>query len=258
MKHYLGGLLALALGLVLLVGGGLGESIAAGGQQLPSCSTPSVSAGVVTPACPTGTITVTEQTVQAMAVRRAAAAPTPPKGGWTVTITSANCTDLVGATLNQALKVPNSGSATSQQLFVFSNSSHDEKCHYALAVTPVTGFTSTLTPASPVDLPFALRQLGTSDLPVKLTNTVVAPSPSITPTTPAPVTSSASASVTPSLVSETVLPPSGSASSSAALANTGPKNQVGVSLVAGIALCLLGLVLLAVGRRRHQAARHLS
>lgn len=245
MKQRFGALLCLALGGVLITSGlSTGSAGTVGVQPPPTCEG---TGGLVSFPCPTGTIAITEKTVQATsgfahaAVPHLAAAPTPPAGGWKVDITSTNCADPSGGPLAMTVTVPDGGTGTSGPLFVFSNPSHATYCSYALVEHAVAGFTATFDPASPVTIPFGKGQTN-SGRKVKLTNTFAAP-----PTaTPSPSTSGASSSAV--TVTDDGLRPS--VTPTGALANTGPREQVNTSLLIGIGLCLLGLILLFEGRVR--------
>ena len=253
MKHWFGGLLSIALGVVLIVSGGVGTNSATGGAVLPTCQF--VADGIAVP-CPTGTITVSEQTRQAAAAfaRVPALAPTPP-ANWLVTITSSNCTAPDGSAVNQTLSVPNGGHADSIDLFLFTDPSHGSTCKYDLVETPVAGFTAAFDPASPVEIPFDQSRQG-SHLAVALTNTFAAPSATSTPVPPSSPVASSVAPPSSSAEPTSTGAGSGSASgSAAALASTGPRSSVSVTLLAGIALCLLGLVLLVAGHRTSRASR---
>jgi cobalamin biosynthesis Mg chelatase CobN len=156
--------------------------------------------------------------------------------------------------------VADGATGTSDPLFVFTNQTHATKCTYSLSEHSVAGFTAVFTPASPVDLPFNNASTG-NDRKVDLTNTAevttsTAPPTSSTPASPAPSTStstsSSSASATQTIINDSGLAPSPSATP---IANTGPREQVRASVYIGVALCLLGLVLLFAGswsRRRGQ------
>src|SRR5690242_8210397 len=101
MKQRFGGLLALALGAVLI-----GHGITAGADGGAGVAAPGPVCGAVfvgiTPIdqCPTGSIDITETS---------AASVTPPPGGWQVTIKS-DCIDpLTNEPVNRTVTVPDGG-----------------------------------------------------------------------------------------------------------------------------------------------------
>jgi hypothetical protein len=277
MKRGLGGLLSLALGVVLIVNGGLDASDSGAGAFVPTCQ-PVFNVGVdPATSCPLGTVTVAEATHQASAqTRRADAAPTPP-GTWHEHLTSDNCTAATptSAREDETLDVPDNGSAASASLFVYTDATHTVFCSYRLAQQEViAGVTTTYS----VSMPFTLPDNGArgNDVTVTVTNAFRAaasptPTPTVTPSattsapvSSAPVTSAPVTSSTPasSAVSATVTDTgsgvaaaSGSSSAGALLASTGPKSRVDVTLFGGIALCLLGLVLLFAERLGRPARR---
>ena len=229
MKRRFGGLLSLVLGLVLIVGGGLGTNNATGGDQQPTCEQFNAVGGFNS--CPQGTISITEVT--------------KPDGTtadpWTVTITSPtgahHCSTPNGPDENEQLTVANNGTESSQSLFIYTDPAHATTCEYRIVETTVTGFTTTYDPGQTVTIPFT-QQDETHVRDVTITNTKAAPSSSA---------ASSSSSAAPS--SSAAEAPVAASSSAAPLADTGPRSQVRVSLLAGIALCLLGLVLLVAGTR---------
>jgi hypothetical protein len=217
MKQRLGGLLALGLGVVLLTSG-LSDSMSGGvGNVVPSCG--EINIGGLPVTCPTGTITVTETTTPTPI----AGDPTPPVGGWQVAVTSTCLDPSTGLATNLTLSVADGGHSVTHQLEIFTNTADTTSCSYALAEVAVTGFTATFTPASPVTIPNSV-DLGRNKN-VALANTFVRATPTPTPT-PTP-------SSTPV-----------SSSSSAVLADTGPRTQISASIWIGSALCVLGLVML--------------
>jgi hypothetical protein len=237
MKQRLGALLCIALGAVLITTGLNASGSGAVGGQVPSCG---LVLGVAVP-CPTGTIAITKTTIIPDG-----ATVTPPAAGWKVDITSTCLDPTLGSTVAQTVNVPDGGTGTSTPLFVYTNDTHTTKCSYVLSEQPVAGFTGVFDPASPVELPFANQATG-NDLKVDLTNTAEVPSspPSSEPasSTPPP---------TPTVINDSGLAPT---STAAPIASTGPHEQVRTSVYIGVALCLLGLVLLFAGswsRRRGQ------
>lgn len=262
MKERLGALLCVALGAVLITTGLTESSGATVGLAVASCGAP-VPIGTVVPiTCPTGVIAITETTVLP-----SGGTATPPLGGWQVDITSSCLNPGTGLAVDLTVTVPNSGTGTSDALFVYLNPAHTAKCTYALNEHPVAGFTAVFSPASLVVLPDNGTSTG-NDLKVALTNTADVSTPTPTPTSPAPSTSTSTAtstgtptgtptstaSASPTQVTDSIMAHS---SSVAPIANTGPREQVRASVYIGIALCLLGFVLLFAGswsRRRGQHA----
>jgi hypothetical protein len=238
MKQRLGALLCLALGAVLITTGLTAGGNAAVGGQAPNCGTDVI--GVAIP-CPTGTISITKTTIIPEG-----ATVTPPPGGWKVDITSTCQDPLTNDPVAQTVTVPDNDTATSTQLFVYMSTDHATKCSYALAEQPVAGFTGVFDPVSPVELPFDNEQTG-NNVEVDLTNTAEVPS-STPPSSDVPSSSAPSPT-------EIIITDSGLAPTASPIANTGPREQVRTSVYIGVALCLLGLVLLFAGswsRRRGQ------
>jgi len=223
MKQRLGGLLAIALGAVLITTGlnnGAAGTVGAAVLQCGIAAPP----GAVTPNCPTAFITFHETTTPTPG----AGDPTPPAGGWTVKVTS-TCNDPATlAPTDQSVLVPDNGTNTTTFLEVYTDQSHATKCTYNFSENSVAGFTTTYSPVSPIQLLFSVDIQETN--PVDITNTF-----EVTPT------------------STTNAPSSSASSSTGPLANTGPRSQIGISLWFGIALCVLGLGLVFGGtsfRRR--------
>jgi hypothetical protein len=232
VKRSFGALLCMALGAVLIVSGLSDGNAGVIGGATPTCQVP---VGVAAP-CPTGTISLTEVTHQL------GTHLTLPVGGWKVEITSPNCTEPNGTAVATTLTIPDGGTISSAALFVFTSPAHSTSCNYALAETPVTGFTTVLAPPSPVTIVFA----GANVRSVTVTNTSDAATPTPTPThtaTPTPTPTP-----TPTHTAST---PAGTGQ----LASTGPSRPVRPTVYLGIALCAFGLLLLVVGRRRRNGAR---
>jgi hypothetical protein len=247
MKRSFGGVLCLVLGTVLLVTG-LRSGASGDVGIVPSpCS-----GGVVGVAatCPTGTISITETTqVTGTPV------PTPP-ANWTVHVTSTCDDPLTGNPVAQDVTVPNNGTGGSTALFVFDTTAHNSSCSYALTETGApAGYTPTFTPTSPLTIPWDQSNSG-STRSVALVNALVVatptPSPTLTPTRTATATATPTATATATATAE---PTSDAPSSAAAVANTGPHEQVRATAWIGGALCVLGLVLLLAGRRRPRGLR---
>lgn len=227
MKERFGGLLAVTLGVVLITTGIHSGSSGAVGGPPPDCGTGISGVAVVT--CPTGTINIAETT----SPTPGAGDPTPPAGGWQVKITSTCLDPITNASVDTTVTIPDGSNATSEPLFVFTNENENVSCIYNLSPVAVTGFTSALDPVSPVTIPFGGGQTN-SGVKVNLAETFVR----VTPTTPAttPATTPVSSSASP------------------ILATTGPRTAIGTSVYIGIALCVLGGVMLFGGtfRRRGQ------
>jgi hypothetical protein len=262
MKQRFGGLLALALGAVLI-----GHGITAGADGGAGVAPPGAGCGTASPVgitpvdqCPTGTIVITETT---------AAAVTPPPGGWQVTITSTCIDPLTSDPVNRTLTVPDGGSATSFGLYIFQyygGNANSPKCLYVLAETPVPGVTATFTPAPEVQIGFDANSQSARTVAVGLANAATVPTTTPPTTTAAPSTT-ASVPAEPSATgsgpqtdfTDTAEPPSDSAGAGAGgesggsqaaapIAETGPSQSVTVSLWLGIGLLFLGLFLLFEGR----------
>ena len=143
MKQQFGGLLAIALGTVLLVNGLTPTSEGTVGIAAGRCGGVSVGA-LPSQLCPTGSIVITDTTTPA------AGAPT----SWDVTITSANCTspDPTGQPVNVVVTVPTGGSKASSDLFVYTDENAAEnstKCEYTLTRNADPAYTVTFTPLPP-------------------------------------------------------------------------------------------------------------
>jgi hypothetical protein len=241
MKQRLGALLCLALGAVLITTGLTAGGAGTVGDVVPiSCSG---GIGVAIP-CPTGKIAITESTVTTTG-----SSATPPAGGWQVDITSTCNSPLTGQPASITVTVPDGGTGTSTELFLFTDETHGTVCTYALAEHVVTGFVQppVFDPASPVTIPFTPGESNANQLDVDLTNTESAPaSTSAAPSTSDPASSSVVVSASAIAVSSAAAAP---------IASTGPRDQVRASVYIGAALCLLGLFLLiagSIGRRRGQ------
>ena len=226
MKQKLGGLLTVALGAVLIATGIQSGDAGQIGGPPPSCGG-AIGTAVV---CPTGVINITEATTIAPAL---AGDPTPPAGGWVVTITSTCLDPATSAAVSQVVHVPNGGNANSQPVFVFTDASATTHCQYTYSQTAVAGFTTTYDTVSPFSIPFGGGS-SNSGIKVGITNTFV----HVTPTT------SAAPSTSPA--------PS---SSGGNLANTGPRTQITASVYIGSGLVLLGLIMLFGGRTRRAGRR---
>lgn len=242
MKQRFGAILCMMLGSVLIFSGFAAGSDATGGINNPTCGGITVGAVTVGAGCPVGTISVTETTDTSAA----STTPTVP-ANWTVTITSTNgCLDpATNKPVRMTITVANGGTNASGNLYVFKDNKATTQCLYRYTETAVPTFTAAFAPTAPHSIAF---NVDGSRLNVALTNTYTAPPPTSTPPSssrPAPSSASAVA---------TSLAPS---SSAAALSNTGPRTQVRATLWIGIAVFLIGLAMLALGRRpRHGRVRN--
>lgn len=232
MKQRLGAFLCILLGAVL-IGTGLGTS---GSGEIGAIATGcgSVDIGLAR-TCPVAHFTFTKIVL--------GNDPSPPSN-WSVRITS-DCLDPnTGLPVDQLVTVPTGGSASSGDLFIYTTTAHTMQCGYVFFEDPLPGnCTSVFDPVSPQTLP------NSDGRHVVVTNTcnqrtTTAP-PTRTSTAPTPTpTESTSVPVTPS---------SSAVPSTQPISNTGPREQVRASVWIGVALCVLGLVLLFAGRR---AGRH--
>jgi hypothetical protein len=234
VKQRLGALLCIALGAVLVTTGLNAGGVTVGGGAA-FCQPPANAVGIAVPACPTGTISITKT------VLPESPEPPSPADGWVVHVTSTNCLDPAEEPVDITLNIATGATEATGQLFLFTSADHTTPCQYALTEDAVANFTSEFSPASPVTIPFN-SDARTFDRAVSLTNTFTAPSSSAAPS-----------SSTAQFVTGVILP---SLSQSAVVADTGPHEQVRASIWIGIALCLLGLVLLFSGRARSGRARH--
>lgn len=235
MKERFGALLCIVLGGVL-IGTGLNSGAAGGvGVAVTNCGG---QIGAVSP-CPVGTISITKVTHNA---------PPSVPATWTVVITSTCIDPATGNPVHQSVTVPNNGTASSTNLYIWPDSTHATPCSYALVEDPLpAGDTASFDPASPVTIPYQGSDSGSS-ISVTLTNTFAVP------TTPPPST----AKPTTSAPRSTSAAPSSVAVSSSAepIANTGPHEQVRASVWIGATLCVLGLGLLVMGRTRRRRGAH--
>lgn len=254
MKKRLGGLLAIALGAVL-IGNGLGvsDSSAVGGFGDGQCSSGRIG---ITPVegCPQGDIVITDTTPAGAGV----------PATWDVTITSTNCLDpRTDEPVNRTITVPTGGSAAASSggqgvgLYIFTNFSanaNSPKCSYTLTRAANPAYTVTFTPASPVTIAFDENNQANRVVRVTMRNTALVPTTSAAPTTSAPA--SPSSSVEPSETAGDPVSASESAGpasdtqGAAPIAETGPRESITVSLWLGIGLVLLGLFLVFEGRVR--------
>ena len=217
MTKRLGAILCLLLGSILIAGGLGGTADSTAGGTVPRCDV-QVN-GLVFP-CPLGTISITKVV---------SGTGTAPAGGWVVTVTSSNC--ALPVTSHNTVTLPAAGgTVATEPLFLFTDSTHTTACAYSLTETAVAGFTPSFLPAGPYTIPLAA-----SVLSVTLTNT-------------ADVTSSTPPVSTPPVSTPATSTPAPTVTASAALATTGT-SHVRPTFFVGIALCLLGVVLLFSGRR---------
>ena len=241
MKERLGGLLALALGAVLITSGL--ETSGAGVIGSPPASCGAVIVGSA-PVCPTGTINLSESTT--------GTTPSPPAGGWKVDLTS-TCLDPTTANpVSTTLTVANNGHITTDPLYIYTDVTSNTQCSYSLVPQAVPGFTPTIT--SPVTINFDGNR-SSSSIDVNL----VEAGSVVTTTTTAPVTTPpATVTTSPGTTAPVTTTPVATPTSSGAgnLADTGPKTKIGVSLYLGVGLVLLGLVMLFGGTFRRRRGQH--
>jgi hypothetical protein len=233
MKQRLGGILCVILGAVLIGTGWSTNTSGDVGQTPVGCGATQV--GVAVP-CPTGEISFTK-TVRGND-------PSVPST-WFVRVTSTCLDPDTGFEVDQTVSVPSGGTASTSDLFVFSNTRQTTPCVYAFEELRVPdNCTSQFAPGSPVTLVDSDRR------GVTLVNTCTVP------TTPVPPTStSARPTPTKTVITHSVVPStSAAASTTAPISNTGPREQVSASVWGGVALCVLGLVLLVAGRRTGKRA----
>lgn len=243
MRQRLGAMLCFALGAVLIWSGLSTDATGAVGAI--GCGTQTI--GTPQFNCPTGVINFTEVTNAGTA--------TPP-GTWVITLTSLCKDPSTGSPVNQEIDVDNNTTQASKPVYVYSDSSGSTRCSYTYAETPVAPFTTTYAPDPPQMITFDGTQSG-SHLDVTVTNTGPSPSSSsASSSSPAPSHSRTPTHSASSSPAHTSVAPSPSSSSAPVLASTGPTRSVRPSLFVGIALCLLGSVLLFAGRRPRTARRH--
>lgn len=222
MRTRLGGILAIVLGSVLIAAGTTNGGLTVGSASVGCGGFPIG----VSPLCPTGHIVITK-TVTGPGTR--------PSAGWTFTISSTDC-DLFPGTSSTVHIAAAGGTVSSGTLFATRDSRPATLCHYTVAETAVAGWTTTYSPTGELTLGTATDTSATAnDVALHVTNT------SPTPTTSAPATHSSSASVSATA----------SASPTAPLATTGSNHTP--TTLAGIALVLLGGVMLFLGRKPRRA-----
>jgi hypothetical protein len=260
MRVRFGAILCLILGAVLIRSGLAGGDTSTIGTANP-CT---VVVGEVNGSCPVATLTLNEVT-DANGNTTAS-----PPDAWTVHLTSSNC---FVAGDNASRSITNNGTLTYTELYVY-NFSESEQCLYTITEDSVDPYTGVFNPPAPYTFgdafpipnpPGGIRPKADGAVQtVTLTNTARAPVASSTPVAPPSTasptktktktrTASASASVTSE--PSTSAPAVASSSAAPVLASTGPRHQVQGSLIAGIALVLLGGGLLVAGRRP-RPARH--
>jgi hypothetical protein len=233
MKQRLGALLCILLGAVL-IGTGLTTSSAGDvGATAVGCGT--VQVGQVN-LCPTEQITFTKTVL--------GTDPSPP-ANWSVHITSTCLDPATSLPVNETISVPSGGATNTSDLFIYTTTAHTTLCSYSYVEDPLpSNCTAAYVPASPQELSLRIG------LTVAVTNTCNAPS-----TSTAPPSSSSASTPPPTTVTDTTVAPTPSESSTAApISNTGPHEQLRASVWIGIALCVLGLVLLLAGRRTGRRA----
>lgn len=255
MKDYLGGLLSLALGSVLIFTGiSASASGAVGGVAPPLTCGAAVVVGAAAP-CPSGQITINSTTTTA---------GTSAPATWPVQITSTCLDSSGGQPVNRTVNVPANGSLVVPNLYIFGDSAGTTPCAYAYSLTPGSnqGFTTTFDPASSVMLMID-NETGVNNTDVNLLNVGMAV-PTIT-VTEAPTTTT----VTGATTTVTASPTSAAAPVTSTYAPTtypsvtppisvngggGPTSTLNQpAVIAGALLLLLGAVLLtttALRRRR--------
>ena len=232
MKQRIGGLLAIALGAVLIGTGIQSGSAGVIGGPPPDCGAAIV--GSIANTCPTGTITVDEITTPTPGQP---GDPTVPVGGWSMTLTSSNCLTAEGSVpVDIPFTVHEGSSRTIMALFIYTNSLASTQCDYTLTESAVTGFSTSYSLASPFHISFDGTRTGSS-VTVDVTNSFVRtpPTTSAAPSTPASTPATSASSPT--------------------LADTGPHTRLGVSLYIGVALVLLGIGMVFGGSRRRRGRR---
>jgi hypothetical protein len=287
MRVRFGAILCFILGAVLIHSGLSSGDSSGVGTVVNPCRLPS--AVGIDPGCPMGTLTLTEVTE---ANGNPSATP-PAEGWFVhLTVSPEQTLETPNGCTPPSTPdqhVPDNGTITFSGLEVY-NRDQSVQCEYTITEDTVDPYTATFDPLpQPYDF---LDQFPPPGQPqfrpnadglsqnVTVTNTATAPMPSSTPATPTPTatrTGTATATVTPTVTATatattTKTPtqtasatgassaPASSASSPVAsssaapvLASTGPHHQVRGSLIAGIALMLLGGVLLFAGRRPRRA-----
>jgi hypothetical protein len=222
MKQWIGGVLAIMLGAVLMAFGATGNGLSVG-QIGTLCG--GLPIGAAVPTCPTGHIVITKDVV---------GSGTAPAAGWVFTITSVNCTIFPGS--SDTVTIPAAGGTVSSDELYSSESVGPgiigPACDYHVTETAVAGWVTTYS------TPLVVLGTGTgnNDATITVTNTGSPQS-----STPAPPTTTAAPSTTAASASPTGL-----------LANTGGKH-VKPTFIAGILLVLLGAVMLFMGRKPRHA-----
>jgi hypothetical protein len=233
VKERLGGLLALALGAVLITSGISNSSSGAIGAPPASCGVAVIG---VAPTCPTGTININETTSGTVPA---------PAGGWKVDLSSTCLDTTTGNPVSTTLTIPNNGHITTDPLYIYTDVTSNTQCSYSLDPEAVPDFTPTIT--SPVTISFdGSRSNSSIDVNFAEAGT------SVTTTTTSPVTT-APVTTAPVTTSAVATPSSSSAGN---LADTGPKTKIGASLYFGVGLVLLGMVMLFGGTFRRRRGQH--
>ena len=225
MRRQLGGLLAIVLGGVLIATGTTSGGATVGAAQTVCGS--NVNIGVIPLGCATGRIVV-HKVVNGPADEA-------PADGWDFTIASTNCSIFPGS--DATVNVPAAGGTVSSDVLWSTVIVGGDPCEYTITEDAVPGWTTTYNPTGALTLGDAIDvPAGTNDAHVQVNNTFpTTPPPTVTTTTTVPAASP-------------------SASPTEALANTG-SDHVTPTTIAGIALVVLGGVMLFMGRRRPRRAR---
>jgi LPXTG-motif cell wall-anchored protein len=171
-----------------------------------------------------------------------------PAGGWTVTVTSANCPEQFPS-VNDVGVLTEDGSTVSFDLAVYGDIEGTVLCAYSVVETASTGWTPTLSPGGPYTLeaatPVLVTLTNTGEVPVVTTTTPPTTSVSPTTTIEAPTTTIEEPTTTTELDSGVG---AGAQAPVAGLPVTGTRS-VGITTVAGLAFIVLGGVMVMTRRR---------
>lgn len=233
MRRHFGGIILTMLGIVLVVSG-LSPNDSSVGVVVTSCGTTGLAA--VVPNCPSGHI-VLKKVVKGDG--------TAPSGGWSVTISSSNCSFPNDTA--KTYTVPSNGSVTTGELYSTQTSSQNSVlCKYTVTENKYAGFTTAYSPGRTVTLGTSTTDPGSNNRTVTITNTAATPSSSAASSSTAP---SSSTHTTTAPATTSAVPTTSSAGGSGELANTGSKG-VRPATVIGVLAIMAGLGLAFAGRRR--------
>jgi hypothetical protein len=157
VRRWFGACLIVGLGVVLITTG-LPRNGTVVGTAPPICG--AVTVGSFGP-CPEGTINITGVDV-------ASKVPSTPPATWLVDISTADCVFPQGGT-SQTVTVPDKGTGVSTTLYLYTDVTDRTQCVYTLVEEPVTDWSPSFNPPSPVSITFDGNQ--TSVESVTLTNT---------------------------------------------------------------------------------------